>query len=137
MDSQLLNSIFDKVIGRNSRFGVPQFEIGRTNEDFSRLHLKVTAPHAVVLRQLLEALVPLGCRPRTHQDAALKSAEADGVVPDDFYSTTNHETFIKHFGAWVAVHRQRMDAVIAVSDGGLAVESFVMSDVPKPWSAVS
>lgn len=119
VDSQLLNLIFDKVIERRSRFEVLQFDIGRTNDEFSRLELKVTAPDAAVLRLLLEDLMPLGCHPRPLCDAVLRPAEADGVVPDDFYSTTNHRTFVRHGGRWEAVAGQRMDAVVVV-DGGRA-----------------
>lgn len=119
VDSQLLNLIFDKVIERRSRFEVLQFDIGRTNDEFSRLELKVTAPDAAVLRLLLEDLMPLGCHPRPLRDAVLRPAEADGVVPDDFYSTTNHRTLVRHGGRWEAVAGQRMDAVVVV-DGGRA-----------------
>ena len=43
IDSQLLNSIFDKVIERGAKFEVLEFDIGRTNEEFSHLKLNVTA----------------------------------------------------------------------------------------------
>ncbi len=116
VDSQLLNVIFDKVIERRSKFEVLQFDIGRTNDEFSRLVLKIAAPDARVLRQLLEDLMPLGCHARPLRDALLRSAEADGVVPDDFYSTTNHQTFVRHGSRWLAVGGQRMDAVIVVQE---------------------
>ena len=120
VDSQLLNVIFDKVIERRSRFEVLRFDIGRTNDEFSRLELKVTAPEPAVLRQLLEDLMPLGCHARPLRDALLRPAEGDGVVSDDFYSTTNHQTFVRHDGRWLAVDAQRMDAVIVVREGRAA-----------------
>ncbi len=117
VDSQLLNVIFDKVIEWDSKFEVLRFDIGRTNEEVSHLELKVTAPDAASLRHLLEDLMPLGCHPRPEQDATLRRAELDGVVPDDFYSTTNHHTAVRHGGQWVTVEGQRMDAVIVVLGG--------------------
>jgi lysine-ketoglutarate reductase/saccharopine dehydrogenase-like protein (TIGR00300 family) len=36
-------------------------------------------------------------------------------VPDDFYSTTNHRTFVRVGGQWLEVAKQRMDAVIVIS----------------------
>ncbi|MDE2904653.1 MAG: TIGR00300 family protein, partial [Acidobacteriota bacterium] len=117
VDSQLLNVIFDKVIERRSKFEVLRFDIGRTNEEFSRLELKVTAPEPAVLRRLLEDLMPLGCHARPPRDALLRPADADGVVPDDFYSTTNHQTFIRHGGRWLPVGAQRMDAVVVADEG--------------------
>ena len=117
VDSQLLNSIFDKVIERNSKFEVLRFDLGRTNDEFSHLQLRVTAPNRLVLRHLLEDLMVLGCHPQPERDAILKPAESDGVVSDDFYSTTNHHTLVRHKGQWLAVGDQRMDAVIVVEAG--------------------
>ena len=109
IDSQLLTSVFDKVIERGATFDVLEFSIGRTNEEFSHLRLRVTAETADGLREVLEALIPLGCHPRRHDDARLEPA-GDGFVPEDFYSTTHHRTQIRQAGQW-------MDAVIVVTDG--------------------
>jgi lysine-ketoglutarate reductase/saccharopine dehydrogenase-like protein (TIGR00300 family) len=117
IDSQILNTIFDTVIERGGQFEVQHFEIGRTNEDFSRLRLKVSAATAESLQRLLEELMPLGCRAIEEQDALLRVADRDGAVPDDFYSTTNLRTDVRINGRWVHVARQRMDAVIVVRDG--------------------
>ena len=117
IDSQLLNSIFDKVIERGAKFEVLEFDIGRTNEEFSHLKLNVTVDDQAALRHLLEDLIPLGCHPLPKRDAELKLAPADAVAPDDFYSTTNHRTYVKHRATWIKVENQRMDAVIVVSNG--------------------
>src|SRR4051812_39580529 len=61
IDSQLLTAIFDTVINRGAAFEVQAFDIGRTNDEFSRLTLKVSAPDQQALASLLEALLPLGC----------------------------------------------------------------------------
>ena len=61
VDSQLLKSIFDRVIERGGDFEVQRFELGRTNDDFSRLTLKVTTPDEASLARLLEDLIPFGC----------------------------------------------------------------------------
>ena len=41
VDSQILTSVFDAVIRHDSAFEVLSFDIGRTNEDYSRLRFKV------------------------------------------------------------------------------------------------
>ena len=114
IDSQLLNEIFDTVIEEGAAFEVLHFDIGRTNQDFSRLTLKVSTTSGPALAHLLEALIPLGCHVAVEQDARLRPAERDGCVPDDFYSTTNQRTQVRVGGTWVDVDRQRMDAVIVV-----------------------
>jgi lysine-ketoglutarate reductase/saccharopine dehydrogenase-like protein (TIGR00300 family) len=117
IDSQILNTIFDTVIERGGQFEVQHFEIGRTNDEFSRLRLKVSAPSADALQRLLEELMPLGCRAVEEQDALVRVADRDGAVPDDFYSTTNMRTEVRINGEWRLVARQRMDAVIAIENG--------------------
>ena len=121
IDSQLLNTIFDTVIERGGQFDVLHFEIGRTNDDFSQLKLKVSAATDADLRRLLEELIPLGCHAVEERDALLRVADRDGSVPDDFYSTTNMRTDVRVEGRWIAVSRQRMDAVIVVGADGAAL----------------
>ncbi len=126
VDSQILNRIFDKVIEHGGSFDVQRFEIGRTNEDFSHLTIKVTAPGDTQLQNLVEELLPLGCHPvRTH-DAIVRPAPKDRCAPPDFYSTTNYRTHVRIAPAgggksrWIEVEDQRMDAVI-VLEGERAV----------------
>lgn len=120
IDSNILNSIFDKVIERGGAFEVLDFAIGRTNEDFSRISLRVSAATEAGLQRLVEDLMQLGCNPVQQRDALVRVADRDGCVPDDFYSTTNMRTHVRVDGHWIEVEQQRMDAVIAL-DGGRAV----------------
>lgn len=117
IDSNILNGIFDKVIERGGAFEVLNFTIGRTNEDFSRISLKVSAPTAAGLQRLVEDLMQLGCNPVQENDAIIRAADRDGCVPDDFYSTTNMRTHVRVEGRWMEVERQRMDAVVVLEDG--------------------
>jgi lysine-ketoglutarate reductase/saccharopine dehydrogenase-like protein (TIGR00300 family) len=117
VDSQLLKSIFDRVIDRGGDFEVLHFELGRTNDDFSRLTLKVSAQDAATLAQLVEDLLPFGCHAVGEQDAAIREADRDGCAPEDFYSTTNQRTQVRLGGRWVEVAKQRMDAAIVIEDG--------------------
>jgi lysine-ketoglutarate reductase/saccharopine dehydrogenase-like protein (TIGR00300 family) len=114
IDSQLLNLIFDKVIERGGSFEVEHFDIGRTNEDFSQIRLKVTAANETALQRLVQELMPLGCHPIRERDADVRPADKNGCAPEDFYSTTNQQTALRHGGRWLDVERQRMDAVIVV-----------------------
>ncbi len=120
VDSNLLQEVFDRVIEHGASFEVLRFDLGRTNDEISHLQLKVTAPSPDALTELLSNLMPLGCYAAARRDAKLEAAEADGCVPDDFYSTTNHRTFVHHGGDWIEVSAQRMDAVIVVADGRAA-----------------
>jgi lysine-ketoglutarate reductase/saccharopine dehydrogenase-like protein (TIGR00300 family) len=117
IDSRLMTEIFDAVVKHGARFEVLEFTIGRTNDEFSRLRMRVTAPAAPVMQELLEELLTLGCRTTAEIDAALQPAPADGCAPEDFYSTSNHRTWVRHGGQWLQVERQRMDAAIVIARG--------------------
>lgn len=117
IDSKLLNLIFDKVIERAASFEVLHFEIGRTNDEYSHLELKVTAADDPALDQLVEELMPLGCHPVGEHDAAVRPADRDGCAPEDFYSTTNQRTSVRYAGRWLKVECQRMDAAIVIEEG--------------------
>jgi lysine-ketoglutarate reductase/saccharopine dehydrogenase-like protein (TIGR00300 family) len=118
IDSQILTRIFDIVIERGAAFEVQRFDIGRTNDEFSKLTLKVSAPDETVLAALLEALIPLGCHAATERDAAVRVNDRDGAAPEDFYSTTNQRTQVRLSGHWVDVGKQRMDAAIVITEDG-------------------
>jgi lysine-ketoglutarate reductase/saccharopine dehydrogenase-like protein (TIGR00300 family) len=117
VDSQILSKVMDRVIECGATYEVIEFRLGRTNDQFSHLRLRVLAPSQLVLRKTLEELIELGCYPAQVTNAILKPAPQDCVVPDDFYSTTNHRTYARVGGSWVEVDHQRMDAVIIVNDG--------------------
>ena len=112
-----MEEIFDKVVEYNGRFEVEEFRIGRTNEDATYLRLKVEAPTAGEMDHLLSHLVGLGCSPVDSGDAQLREVERDCCPPEDFYSTTNHRTLVRHEGQWLEASNQRMDALVIVHEG--------------------
>ena len=116
IDSHIMENIFDKVVEYSGRFEVEQFRIGRTNTEGSYLRLKVETPDSPSLERLLESLLELGCAPVEAGDAQLREVERDKCAPEDFYSTTNHHTLVRHGQKWIEVENQRMDAMIVVHD---------------------
>jgi lysine-ketoglutarate reductase/saccharopine dehydrogenase-like protein (TIGR00300 family) len=129
VDSQILSNIMDRVIETGAAFEVIDFRLGRTNEEYSQLRLRVIAPTAEILHKTLEELVELGCYEAKITDVVLKPAPADRVAPDDFYSTTNHRTFVRMGGVWEEAANQRMDAVIVVKTSPPSAECRKLRDV--------
>ncbi|MFN0109586.1 MAG: TIGR00300 family protein [Blastocatellia bacterium] len=117
VDSQILSKVMDRVIECGAVYEVLNFSLGRTNDEFSKLQLRVIAPSEDILNKTLEELIELGCYQKQVHDVTLKPAPMDRVVPDDFYSTTNHRTFARLEGDWLEVGKQRMDAVIVIANG--------------------
>jgi lysine-ketoglutarate reductase/saccharopine dehydrogenase-like protein (TIGR00300 family) len=117
VDSQILSKVMDRVIECGAVYEVIDFRLGRTNEQFSQLCLRVVAPSEMILKKTLAELIELGCYQVQISNARLEPAPNDHVAPPDFYSTTNHRTHVRSDGAWLEVAEQRMDAVIIVKDG--------------------
>jgi lysine-ketoglutarate reductase/saccharopine dehydrogenase-like protein (TIGR00300 family) len=115
IDSGLLSAIFDKIIEAKASYEIVTFDIGRTNDDPSRIEMRINAPDITVLDELLQQLTTFGCHPKRERNATVKLAEKDRCVPEDFYSTTNHRTHVRLGGRWIEVEQQRMDAVIVAS----------------------
>ncbi|MBI3038979.1 TIGR00300 family protein [bacterium] len=112
VDSGIMAAIMDCIIKNQGQYEISEFVMGRTNQDISRAKFKVFSPNPLDLEKICESLHTLGCQGVTEDDATLKTAEKDWVVPDDFYSTTNHQTEVKIGGKWIGVQNQRMDAVL-------------------------
>ncbi|HLJ48874.1 MAG TPA: TIGR00300 family protein [Bryobacteraceae bacterium] len=117
IDSHIMEQIFDTVVEYRGRFEVEHFHIGRTNSDPSSLRLKVEAEDPASMELILSQLLGLGCSMVDSGDAELRTVEFDRCAPEDFYSTTNHRTMIRHQNQWIEVQNQRMDAMIVVGDG--------------------
>jgi lysine-ketoglutarate reductase/saccharopine dehydrogenase-like protein (TIGR00300 family) len=118
IDSHVMEQIFDKVVESNGRFEVEQFRIGRTNGDPSYLRLRVETPNRQQMDHVLAQLLAIGCSPADSGDAVLRPVERDRCAPEDFYSTSNHRTYVRIAGDWVEVGNQRMDAMIVVNGTG-------------------
>ena len=112
-----MEQIFDQVVEFGGRFEVEEFRVGRTNSDPSYLRLKVESAERAAMDRLLQQLLGLGCSPVDTGDAELRAVERDRCAPEDFYSTTNHRTLVRHRQQWIEVENQRMDALVVIADG--------------------
>jgi lysine-ketoglutarate reductase/saccharopine dehydrogenase-like protein (TIGR00300 family) len=120
IDSHIMEQIFDSVVEYGGRFEVEHFSIGRTNAEPSHLRMRIETPTREAMDQLLAQLLGLGCSPVDAGDADLRLVERDFCAPEEFYSTTNHRTLVRHKDEWLEVENQRMDALIVVREGRAA-----------------
>src|SRR3984885_2830083 len=116
VDSRIMEQICDTVVEFGGRYEVEHFNFGRTNDDVSTLRLKIEADDAESMEKILSQLLVLGCAMVDSGDAELFTVQEDCCAPEDFYSTSNHKTYVRHAGHWVEVENQRMDALIVVRD---------------------
>ncbi len=116
IDSDILRKVFNRIVEEGGAFEVLDFRVGKTNEEpsFARLSVQAGDPH--VLDRVLEAISYLGAVAIVG-DASFAPAEADGILPDEFYSSTNFETWVRIDGRWLEAIDQKMDCAIVLRDG--------------------
>jgi lysine-ketoglutarate reductase/saccharopine dehydrogenase-like protein (TIGR00300 family) len=117
IDSDILRRVFDRVVEEGGEFEVQEFRVGRSNDEPSFARLEVRARDSHVLDRIVEALRYLGATSQV-SDCRTAEAEADGILPDDFYATTNFDTLVRLDGRWVEVSDQKMDAALVLRDSG-------------------
>jgi lysine-ketoglutarate reductase/saccharopine dehydrogenase-like protein (TIGR00300 family) len=116
IDSDILRRAMSRIVEEGGQFEVEEFKVGKTNDDPSFVRLAVIAEDPHALDRILEGLTYLGAE-TVIKDAVFAPSEADGILPDEFYSSTNFDTFVRVDGKWVAVADQRMDCAIVVRGG--------------------
>ena len=116
IDSDILRKAFARIVEDGGEFEVLEFKVGKTNEDPSFARLSVTAADPEALDRILEALSYLGAA-AVVADARFAPAESDGILPDEFYSTTNFDTHVRVDGRWEAARDQKMDCALVLRGG--------------------
>jgi lysine-ketoglutarate reductase/saccharopine dehydrogenase-like protein (TIGR00300 family) len=117
IDSDQLRRAFNRIVEEGGEFEVLEFRVGKTNDAPSRATLSVAAPDPSILDRILESLAYLGAAPHAPGDASFAPAEADGILPDEFYSTANFDTFVRIGGRWAPVVDQKMDCALVLREG--------------------
>jgi lysine-ketoglutarate reductase/saccharopine dehydrogenase-like protein (TIGR00300 family) len=131
LSTGLMNEALDVVTDSGGSFSIEKFEPGARRDMVSVVRLRVFAPSEARLADLTRRLVDRGAVvAEDERDAELVEADADGVLPDDFYSTTIYPTEVRLGGRWVEAAGQRMDAALVVAPDG-SVRCTLMRDVRR------
>jgi lysine-ketoglutarate reductase/saccharopine dehydrogenase-like protein (TIGR00300 family) len=127
MDSGVLGRVLDDVLNYGGDYRIDRLDVGRAHDDESYARISVSAEDDESLQRLLMRIQGHGVNQVDPGEAVVRTAEKDGVFPDDFYSTTNLETVVRLDGAWVPVEQPEMDCGLLVQDG--RVRTVPVSDV--------
>ena len=115
IDSLMVPQIMDDVMDLEGEFEILSFDVGRTKTAISTAVFRIYGRDRAHLEELLTAAQEHGAVAVAPEDAVLAPAPADGVFPDDFYSTTNLETFVRLAGEWTRVAQPEMDCGVRVT----------------------
>ncbi len=114
IDSLILPRVWDTIMDLGGNFAVEEMRVGRSKTEPSYARMQVIAPDEETLQALLAELQQLGATIVREQDAQTARAEQAGILPDDFYSTTNLPTQVRVNGQWVEVENIEMDVAIVI-----------------------
>ena len=114
IDSLILPKVLDQILTRGGSFTIAEIKIGQKRADQSFARIEVSAETSDKLNELMLRLRQHGAEVVERADAQLANAPADGVFPDNFYVTTNQQTFVRIGGHQIEVRPATMDSGIAV-----------------------
>jgi len=114
IDSNTLARCFNTVMDMGGSFEVEAFRVGKRETEPSYCRLRVEAANEGTLRSIVHELHQNGANIPDPVDASLTPAPADSVVPEGFYSTTNHPTEVRIDGEWLTVDDIEMDCAVVV-----------------------
>ena len=131
MDTGILARVLDDVLEYGGDYRIENLELGRQHEDQSRALVEISADEPERLERILMRVQIHGANAVDPGTAVTRPAPADGVFPDDFYSTTNLETLVRLEREWLRVQRPEMDCglVVEEADGRTVVRTVPVSDV--------
>jgi lysine-ketoglutarate reductase/saccharopine dehydrogenase-like protein (TIGR00300 family) len=131
MDTGILARVLDDVLEYGGDYRIESLDLGRQHEDESRAQVEIRAADPELLERIVMRVQVHGANAVDPGTATIRPAPADGVFPEDFYSTTNLDTFVRLDKDWIAVDRAEMDCGLVVSDddGRTVVRTVPVSDV--------
>ncbi|WP_135825709.1 ornithine cyclodeaminase [Halorussus ruber] len=137
IDSGMMQRCFGVVMDLGGNFDVEVFEVGKHKDAESYCRMTVQADDEERLREILHELHQNGAHLSDPPNATLKPAPADRVVPDGFYSTTNHPTQVRYDGEWLPVENMEMDCAVVVEPDGPRAYTKVLNAIEEGDLVVS
>jgi lysine-ketoglutarate reductase/saccharopine dehydrogenase-like protein (TIGR00300 family) len=114
IDSWTLPRAWDIIMDRGGNFTVEVMRVGKHKTEPSYARIKVEAPDAETLDLIMSELQQLGAVLVNGHDVQTEPVEQNGVLPANFYSTTNLPTQVRLHNQWVNVEDIEMDVAIVV-----------------------
>lgn len=114
IDSLLLPRAFELIMDRGGEFEILTIHVGKRKDETSLAKMRVSAPSAELLSEIIDQLQELGAELMGAEDVETEPAPCDGALPPEFYSTTNLPTEVRLDGEWISVDGTEMDLAVVV-----------------------
>jgi len=113
----ILSKILDAIMDQRGEFEFLEFNVGKKKHDYSSTRIWVAGETVEHLNDILGEVLRLGATLPETPEVEYLPAPADMVLPDEFYCTTHHPTWVYMGGGWVRVEGLMMDKQIIVEPG--------------------
>ena len=121
LDSGVFGHVLEVIMDNEyARYTIDNFSVGQTATEPSTARLRIEADSSEHLSDLLDKLRDIGAILPDDTDVRTEAVARDGVLPDDFYATTNLETEVRVAGSWLTVALPEMDCSIVVRGNSAA-----------------
>src|SRR5439155_19238401 len=131
IDSLILPKVLDQILTRGANFKIAEIKIGQKRADQSFARIEVSAQTRQELDEIILRLRQHGAEVVERAEVQLASAPANGVFPQDFYVTTNQQTFVRLKGKEIEVRPAMVDSAISVDRSKSTARAVKFFDVRK------
>lgn len=129
IDSGILSKVWGTVMDLGGEFDLQEIRVGRHKTETSFARMKISATSDTQLHRILNAVQDDGAVITSREDVRTAAVTRDGVLPDDFYSTTHLPTQVRLQGQWIDVTGTEMDLAIVVDHAHPRARMVPMADV--------
>jgi lysine-ketoglutarate reductase/saccharopine dehydrogenase-like protein (TIGR00300 family) len=114
IDSLILPKTLDLIMDMGGDFEILDVHVGKHKKDVSHARIKVIGTDEAHLGEILDELSEIGAVIVEIKEIELLPSNKDKTLPEDFYSTTNHPTYVRYNGKWIEVQEIEMDCMIVM-----------------------
>ena len=116
LDSGVFGRVLELIMDNEfANYTIDNFVVGKTATEPSTARLRIESASPQTLQDLVDKLRDIGAVVADDTDAETEPAPRDGVLPDQFYATTNLETEVRVAGSWLPVAFTEMDCAIVLA----------------------
>lgn len=127
----ILSKILDTIMDLQGEFEFLEFNVGRRKDDYSSTKIQINGESEEHLDKIIREVLRLGAMLLEAPEIEYIAAPGDMMLPDDFYCTTHHPTWVFLGGEWVEVEDLMMDKQIIVEPENMRAYCKPISEVKQ------
>ena len=131
IDSMILSKILDTIMDLQGEFEFLEFNVGKRKNDYSSTKIQINGESKEHLDKIISEVLRLGAMLQETPEIEYEAAPGDMMLPDNFYCTTHHPTWVFLGGEWVEVEDLMMDKQVVIEPVNQRAYCKPISDVKQ------